>query len=128
MESEFRVVVNIILYSPLPSSEPKQTFPYCPALPAACNVLAIPGVSISVKWLFSQCGLSLSSSRSSMTTETTSKEVVTKMLQRTGFGDDMHYLAGNDSALSDCTGALGLDTICYAYTKDKIHYHYTKIY
>ncbi|KIJ12668.1 hypothetical protein PAXINDRAFT_32112, partial [Paxillus involutus ATCC 200175] len=44
----------------------------------ACDILAVPVVSVSVKHLFSSSKHTLSDARSSMTAETTSATIITK--------------------------------------------------
>lgn len=58
----------------------------------AWDILAIPGVSISVERLFSSSKHTLSDSRSSLTAESASKTVVTKEWLKKGLGDGMNYL------------------------------------
>jgi len=60
----------------------------------ACDVLAIPGVSISVKWLFSSSKHTLSDTCLSLTAESALKTVVVKEWLKKGFGIDIHYLDG----------------------------------
>jgi hypothetical protein len=60
----------------------------------ARDILAIPGVSISVERLFSSSKHTLSDSRSSMTAESASKTVVVKEWLKKGFGDGVNYLDG----------------------------------
>ncbi|KIJ06441.1 hypothetical protein PAXINDRAFT_87244, partial [Paxillus involutus ATCC 200175] len=59
----------------------------------ARDILAIPGVSVSVERLFSSTKHTLSDSRSSMTAITASKTVITKEWLRKGLGEDINYLA-----------------------------------
>jgi hypothetical protein len=58
----------------------------------ARDILAIPGVSISVERLFSSSKHTLSDSRSSLTAESASKTIVTKEWLRKGLGDRVNYL------------------------------------
>ncbi|KIM76658.1 hypothetical protein PILCRDRAFT_12545 [Piloderma croceum F 1598] len=58
----------------------------------ARDILAIPGVSISVEWLFSSSKHTLSDSRSLMTAESASKTVVAKEWLKKGLGDGLNYL------------------------------------
>ena len=58
----------------------------------ARDVLAIPGVSISVERLFSSSKQTLSDARSSLTTQSASKTVVAKELVKKGFGEGLNYL------------------------------------
>jgi hypothetical protein len=58
----------------------------------ARDVLAIPGVSISVERLFSSSKHTLSDSRSSLTAQSASKTVVVKEWLKKGFGDGVNYL------------------------------------
>ena len=60
----------------------------------ARDILASPGVSISVERLFSSSKHTLSDSRSSMTAESASKTVVVKEWLKKGFRDGMNYLDG----------------------------------
>jgi hypothetical protein len=60
----------------------------------ARDVLAVPGVSISVERLFSSSKHTLSDARSSMTAESASKTVVTKEWLKKGLGDGVDYLDG----------------------------------
>jgi hAT family C-terminal dimerisation region len=52
----------------------------------AHNILAIPGVSISVEWLFSSSKHTLSDSHSAMTAESASKTVVAREWLKKGLG------------------------------------------
>jgi hypothetical protein len=58
----------------------------------ARDILAIPGVSISVERLFSSSKHTLSDSRSSLTAESASKTVVAKEWLKKGFGAEVNYL------------------------------------
>jgi hypothetical protein len=58
----------------------------------ARDILAIPGVSISVERLFSSSKHTLSDARSSLTAESASKTVVAKELLKKGFGEGLNYL------------------------------------
>ncbi|KIM72366.1 hypothetical protein PILCRDRAFT_803956, partial [Piloderma croceum F 1598] len=58
----------------------------------ARDILAIPGVSISVEHLFSSSKHTLSDVRSSMTAESASKTITTKEWLKKGFGYKVHYL------------------------------------
>jgi hypothetical protein len=58
----------------------------------ARDVLAIPGVSISVERLFSSSKHTLLDSRSSLAAKSASKTVVVKEWLKKGFGEDIHYL------------------------------------
>jgi hypothetical protein len=60
----------------------------------ARDILAIPGVSISVERLFPSSKHTLSDSQSSMTAESASKTVVVKEWLKKGFGDGVNYLDG----------------------------------
>jgi hypothetical protein len=56
------------------------------------DILAIPGVSISVERLFSSSKHTLSDARSSMMAESASKTITTKEWLKKGFGYEVHYL------------------------------------
>ena len=58
----------------------------------AQDVLAIPGVSISVEWLFSSSEHTLSDTCSSLTAVSALKTVVVKEWLKKGFGEDVNYL------------------------------------
>jgi hypothetical protein len=58
----------------------------------ACDILAIPGVSISIKRLFSSSKHTLSNAHSSMTAESASKTVIAKEWLKKGFGVGINYL------------------------------------
>jgi len=58
----------------------------------AHDILAIPGVSISVEHLFSSSKNTLSKTHSSMMAESTSKTITAKEWLKTGFGCKVHYL------------------------------------
>jgi hypothetical protein len=58
----------------------------------AYDILAIPGVSISVERLFSSSKHTLSDAHSAMTTESASKTVVAKEWLKKGFGVGINYL------------------------------------
>jgi hypothetical protein len=58
----------------------------------ARDILAIPGVSISVEQLFLSSKHTLSDSPSSMTAESTLKTVIVKEWLKKGFSDGMNYL------------------------------------
>lgn len=58
----------------------------------ARDILAIPGVSISVERLFSSSKHTLSDSRSSLSAESASKTVVAKEWLKNGFGEGLDYL------------------------------------
>jgi hypothetical protein len=58
----------------------------------ARDILAIPGVSISVERLFSSSKHTLSDSRSAMTAESASKTVVAKEWLKKGLGVGINYL------------------------------------
>jgi hypothetical protein len=60
----------------------------------ARDILAIPGVSISVERLFSSSKHTLSDSRSSMTAASASKTVVAKEWLKQGLGNGIDYLDG----------------------------------
>jgi hypothetical protein len=60
----------------------------------ARDVLAIPGVSISVERLFSSSKHTLSDSRSSLTASSASKTVVAKDWLKQGLGNGVEYLDG----------------------------------
>lgn len=60
----------------------------------ARDILAAPGVSVAVEQLFSQCKTTLTDKRSSMSPQTVSKTIVTKMALRTEKYDEVHYLKG----------------------------------
>ena len=68
------------------------TCSWLPHPPIARDILVIPGVSISVKQLFSSSKHTLSDSQSDMTTESASKTVVTKEWLKKGFGVGVNYL------------------------------------
>jgi hypothetical protein len=58
----------------------------------ARDILAIPGVSISVEQLFSSSKHTLSDTRSSLTAVSASKTVVVKEWLKKGFGEDVNHL------------------------------------
>ena len=58
----------------------------------ARDILAIPGVSISVERLFSSSKHTLSDARSSLTAESASKTIVAKELLKKGFREGLNYL------------------------------------
>jgi hAT family C-terminal dimerisation region len=58
----------------------------------ARDILAIPGVSISVERLFSSSKHTLSDARSSLSAKSGSKTVVAKEWLKRGFGEGMNYL------------------------------------
>jgi len=58
----------------------------------ARDILDIPGVSISVEWLFSSSKHTLSNAHSSMMVESTSKTITAKEWLKKGFGYEVHYL------------------------------------
>jgi hypothetical protein len=58
----------------------------------ACDILAIPGVSISVERLFSSRKHTLSDVQSSLSAESASKTVVAKEWLKRGFGEGVNYL------------------------------------
>ena len=58
----------------------------------AHDILAIPGVSISVEQLFSGRKQTPSDSRSSLTAQLALKTVVAKELLKKGFGESLNYL------------------------------------
>jgi hAT family C-terminal dimerisation region len=58
----------------------------------ARDILAIPGVSISVERLFSSSKHTLSDARSAMTAESASKTIVAKEWLKKGFGVGINYL------------------------------------
>jgi hypothetical protein len=60
----------------------------------ACDILAIPAVSVSVERLFSSSKHTLSDLHSSMTADTASTTIITKEWLKLGFGDGIDYLAG----------------------------------
>lgn len=60
----------------------------------ARDVLAIPGVSISVERLFSSSKHTLSDTRSSLSAVSASKTVVVKEWLKKGFGENVNYLDG----------------------------------
>jgi hypothetical protein len=57
----------------------------------ARDILAIPGVSISVERLFSSLKHTLSDARSSMTAETASVDIVTKEWLKSGLAEGVNY-------------------------------------
>ena len=57
----------------------------------ARDILAIPGVSISVERLFSSLKHTLSNARSSMTAETVSVDIVTKEWLKEGLAEGVNY-------------------------------------
>ena len=57
----------------------------------ACDILAIPGVSISVEQLFSSSKHTLSDACSAMTAESTSKTVVAEEWLKKGLGVGINY-------------------------------------
>ena len=57
----------------------------------ARDILAIPGVSISVERLFSSLKHTLSDARSSMTAETASVDIVTKEWLKSGLEEGVNY-------------------------------------
>lgn len=58
----------------------------------ARDILAIPGVSISVERLFSSVKHTLSDARSSMTAETAAVDIVTKEWLKSGLAEDVDYM------------------------------------
>lgn len=58
----------------------------------ARDILAIPGVSISVERLFSSSKHTLSDTRSSLSAKSASKTVVAKEWLKKGFGNGVNYL------------------------------------
>ena len=58
----------------------------------ARDILAIPGVSISVERLFSSSKHTLSDARSSLSAESALKTVVAKEWLKKGFGEGVNYL------------------------------------
>ena len=58
----------------------------------ARDILAIPGVSISVERLFSSSKHTLSDSRSSLTAQSASKTVIAKEWLKKGLGEGVNYL------------------------------------
>lgn len=58
----------------------------------ARDVLAIPGVSVSVERLFSSSKHTMSDTRSSLLASSASKTVVSKHWLKRGLGADIHYL------------------------------------
>ena len=60
----------------------------------AQDILAIPGVSISVEWLFSSSKHTLSDSQSSMMAASASKTVVAKEWLKHGLSNGIEYLDG----------------------------------
>jgi hypothetical protein len=58
----------------------------------AHDILAIPGVSISVEQLFSSSKHTLSNAHSAMMVESASKTVVAKEWLKKGFGVGINYL------------------------------------
>jgi hypothetical protein len=58
----------------------------------AQDILAIPGVSISVERLFTSSKHTLSDTRSSLTAVSASKTVVTKEWLKKGYGEGVNYL------------------------------------
>jgi hypothetical protein len=61
----------------------------------ACDILAIPGVSISVERLFSSSKHTMADSQSSMTATSASKTVVAKEWLKQGRGNGINYLDGH---------------------------------
>ena len=60
----------------------------------ARDVLAIPGVSISVERFFSQSKHTLTDSRSRLLATTASRTILSKEWLKLGLGDTVHYLDG----------------------------------
>ncbi|KAF7348260.1 Reverse transcriptase-RNase H-integrase [Mycena sanguinolenta] len=58
----------------------------------ARDILAIPGVSVSVERLFSSVKRTLTDSRSSMTAETACVDIVTKEWLKSGLGEGINYM------------------------------------
>ena len=58
----------------------------------ARDILAIPGVSISVERLFSGLKHTLSDARASMTAETASVDIVTKEWLKSGLAEGVNYM------------------------------------
>ncbi|KAJ7349646.1 hypothetical protein DFH08DRAFT_617137, partial [Mycena albidolilacea] len=56
------------------------------------DILAIPGVSISIEHLLSSVKHTLSDARSSMTAETVSVDIVTKEWSKSGLGQGINYV------------------------------------
>src|SRR5271168_3406787 len=89
----------------------------------ARDILAIPGVSISVEWLFSSSEHTLSDTCSSLTAVSALKTVVVKEWLKKGFGEDVNYL-DNICILSQYDYNMinykyFLNTICYDYTTNR---------
>jgi hypothetical protein len=57
----------------------------------ARDILAIPGVSISVEHLFSSLKHILSDAQSSMTVETASVDIIMKEWLKSGFAEGVNY-------------------------------------
>ena len=58
----------------------------------ARDILAIPGVSISVERLFSSLKHTLSDARASMTAETASVDIITKEWLKSGLAEGVNYM------------------------------------
>jgi len=67
----------------------------------ARDILAIPGVSISVERLFSSSNHTLSDTRSSMTAESASKTGVVKKWLKKGLGEGIDFLDGFQVKITD---------------------------
>ena len=82
------------IYNPLLTISPVQLYAeHFPVLARiACDILAIPGVSISVEHLFLSSKHTLSDVWSSLSAESASKTVVAKEWLEKGFKEGVNYL------------------------------------
>ena len=85
----------------------------------ARDILAIPGVSISVERLFSSSKHTLSDTCSLLTAISASKTVVTKEWLKKGYGVDINYL--DDVCIHS---QYYYNIINYEYKLNTIHYNY----
>ena len=90
MEGEFLFHISIVAAESFCSQKHVVDFPMLACI--ACDVLAIPGVSISVEQLFSSSKHMLLDSCSAMTAESVSKTVLAKEWLKKGLGVGMNYL------------------------------------
>jgi hypothetical protein len=82
----------------------------------ACDILAIPGVSISVEWLFSSSKHTLSDTHSWLTEVSALKTVVVKEWLKKGFEADVNYLDEAHTIVS------WLEILEYDYNMSKYEY------
>ena len=87
-------MLSSYIYGQLLMTSPSQLYAdHFPILARiARDILAIPGVSISVERLFSSSKHTLSDVRSSLSAESASKTVVAKEWLKRGFGEGVNYL------------------------------------